>query len=388
MHHTLSQVFRALLIFANILTIALYINIWFYSPNNKQLDFISFFTAGSLPYAKLYDVTEQRRVQIGILGKPFPVPSGVLPFVNPPFIVPLVKACVTSDFDSSYLRWRAVLAFVSILNGWLIFLILRSRGWGITNSVIAAVTAMLFLPVYLSLVKGQLSAILVFGVLACAWSLERARDALAGIVLSLALIKPHIALILAASLVFTYTRAFLWFLIAALALALLSLSLVGLNGARELLNLNQAMALADDYGVRPEAMFNLLGLLLRFGTALNVARAVAWCAYIIAIALSCVAGWRFKDHFQALSIAALLAIFAAPHLHFHDLYLLLLPMTCAADTLTKRGVAATVAMLAFVPLSFIPLLVIAPNFMPYALTGIIAFVLARSIGQSTSSRDD
>lgn len=77
------------------------------------------------------------------------------------------------------------------------------------------------------------------------------------------------------------------------------------------------------------AMFNLIGMLLRIfpSARVELIREVRWIGYAIGILLTTVTWYKYRLGLSAkLSVAIILALFFAPHLHYHDLTLLIIPL--------------------------------------------------------------
>lgn len=87
-------------------------------------------------------------------------------------------------------------------------------------------------------------------------------------------------------------------------------------------------------------MFDLVELLLRVmpGLKLDLVHAIGWGFYV-AILLGLCALWRWSKitRYWNLSLAVTLSLFAAPHLHYHDLALLAVPMVGLGMVWVKSG---------------------------------------------------
>jgi hypothetical protein len=291
-------------------------------------DYIAIYTAGTLPLNQLYDVDAERAVQTAVIGSPYPTPGGLLPFNHPPFYVPVLYLITGDDYRASYVRWVALLLSLLCACGLIIYLLLVGQGWGKVGAALTAFAAALFYPAFLSILKGQDTMFLLLGALAWMWALMAGRDRLAGVALSLAMLKPHMALVLGLPMLFARRRAFVWFCAASAVLALYSLLLVGLGGALDLLHLIRLSAAGDGYGMNEDQMFNLVGLLRRFGLGAGPAHQFGWLFFLLCLFLLCVVWHRDRENLGArhFGLAAVTSVAASPHLHAHDLGLLLLPL--------------------------------------------------------------
>jgi hypothetical protein len=105
--------------------------------------------------------------------------------------------------------------------------------------------------------------------------------------------------------------------------------LLGLEGTRQFIDLLFLTAGGDWYGTHQSAMMNLLGLLLRILPFVdeNFIRFIAWIGYAFGIGLAGML-WRRAGEFdeRPLSLSIIVALFFVPHLHYHDLTLLILPL--------------------------------------------------------------
>lgn len=163
-------------------------------------DWPSFYIAGRLATedpARLYDREAAATRQLSLLG-----PGGyslegqgpILPVVMPPWMALTVAPFTAAGLTLGGRLW--VLAEVLALAAGL----LLASGWSARR---AALAAMAGVPAALMVVNAQVDGLLVLGV-GAAWRLERTgRPALGGLALSLALMKPHLALGLAAGLLAT-----------------------------------------------------------------------------------------------------------------------------------------------------------------------------------------
>ena len=345
---SLSQPIRHLLLLfvicADFFAIGLYLSIGLGPEEDyTERDFMAFYAASRLPYNETYEADKQRELQERIKQKPFEV------FVNPPFIVPIFKAVMDDHYIRSYKRWVGLLAVLSLICGVLIYLIFRHSDWERFGAGLAASTAMLALPIYISVVRGQLTIIMLLGSLLSILFLQRNRDALAGIGASLCFVKPHTALILAMSLT-RRSRTIKYLLLTLLLLGVLSVAIVGLKGISDLVHLSAFISDYNAGGASQSQMFNLLGLLLRLGVPFGWAKSVAWLAFGLAITVGAISSIRARDPLMAAGVCTLLAVPFSPHLHIHDIGLLVIPGCALANNLKQKGFSLGVSLLPLLPL--------------------------------------
>jgi len=111
-----------------------------------------------------------------------------------------------------------------------------------------------------------------------------------------------------------------------------------------------------------------MGLLARLGMSRTVVAMVGWLAFGLIVVL--VSVYRTTSSETWIGVVLLLAVFFAPNLHFHDLALLLLPMTLIA-----RRVRGQLAPLIFFPLSPLLILAVGLTVASYSIQVIAAVVL-------------
>jgi hypothetical protein len=272
-----------------------------------------YYAAGSVPISKLYDIQAERERQTEVLGAPFPVDGGAMPFNHAPFLVPLLHLLIDGDFVSSYFRWTTLLWFIALVCTIVVY---RMSGDLALTFAVGS-----FYPFFAAVMLGHDTVFVLLGVLLCAYLLRERRDVLAGIALSLATLKPHFAIFLAIPLI-ARPKAFFGFCTASAVLALYSVLLVGAQGVSDFLTLLRINAGGEVFGVHPLAMFNLLGLMERTGVSPGVARPVSWVIFFLAAALMLVF-WKRNPLIPPMALTVLLAVITSPHLHKHDLTLLI-----------------------------------------------------------------
>jgi len=188
--------------------------------DRHKADFSALFAAATL-YKQdrpVYDLSAQCEIESNVGA------TLCLPFTHPPILLRLMALVVTDDYDQSYWRWVGILALVVLLCAIPLY--------RITNDPTKCLSLIAFFPIYLSMLQGQDSAFILLAILTWAALLLTRRDALAGLALSLAAIKPHVALALGIPLLFCRPRAFSCFVLGCALLALYSLVLVGPDGMK------------------------------------------------------------------------------------------------------------------------------------------------------------
>ena len=308
---------RSLLICsASAALLALYLIVWLTFARSdvaKRSDFIIYYSAGTVPLSKLYNIDAQREVQARVVGSPFPVKGGVLPFNHTPVFVPLLHLLVNDDYTASYFRWTALLWLAAFACAFMVF--------RMTGDVALAFAAGSFYPLFTYVQQAHDTVFLLLGVLIGAHLLSLRKDLLAGIALSLSTLKPHFAIFLAIPLI-VRPKAFLGFCAASTLLAIYCVLLVGTRGVSDFITVLRISAGGEMFGVRPLIMANLLGVMERAGVSPDVARPVAWVVFLVTAVLV-LAVWKRNPSNAPLPLTVLLAVFTSPHLYGHDLALLI-----------------------------------------------------------------
>ena len=300
-------------------------------PKILASDFLAYYStariwqSGSNPYSLNQQCLEQATIR--------PADLPCLPLARPPILLPLVSAISSDDLVSSYWHWLTLLALISIASLAPLYLLSRN--------LMLSVESLLFLPLLTAPMLGQDEPFILFGVLMWIYLLLSRKDLASGLALSLSVIKPHIAMLLAIPLLFSRRRAFLGFCLGALVLTVLSFALVGLSGFRGLIDIAQVMSKGEGFGIYQSKMPNAAGLLVRAG--LNP----MWSWTIFGFGLVTISLlWRLRGISQStISIAVIITLFVAPHTHFHDLSLLLIPLLFFAVSYASALAVASLSLL-------------------------------------------
>ena len=346
-------------------------------------DFIAFYSAGKVAQehgaAKVYDPELQQQIQEQEVG--FPLVQGqVLLYNHLPFLVPILQTMVSTSYVSSFYRWVILLIALYLAGVFVLSRLLRAAGIDGVSTLLTAAGALLFLPVFFSLMNGQDTAFLFLGAAIWMYGLISGKEYLAGLGLSLTTVRPHVALILALPMLFRSIKVFGGFLLGSGILAVLSIWIVGANGIRDYINILVVSAGGEWYGMKEYAMYNLIGLLTRImpGLGPDAIRTLGWIVYGATIIVLCVLWFKSKDLTgKLIGLSATLALFVVPHLHFHDLALLLIPVYELIRT-SEQQVNLKTSIAIAMPIA-ISLLLLFSNISPalqYTVPYLIMFVLA------------
>lgn len=336
---TLMSPSRLLRIFVIASTIALflsYLGIWIRLINDPVertgADFIHFYSAGRIAQihgsGDVYNLSLQHDIEEEQVGFPL-AEEQVLPYNHLPFLIPILKMTMSADYVSSFYRWVTIMITIYALGLTLLGQLLEQAGIARQGAFMAGIGGLLFLPVFFSVMNGQDTALLFLGAAIWAYGLMSGRPLLAGIGLSLTTIRPHIALLLSLPMLFHQRKIFFGFVLGSGILAALSFSILGIQGTQEFIDILLLSAGGTWYGMKQDAMFNLIGLLMRTVPRLggDNLRLFGWVVYGLTIIGLC-AFWARHQVLRAgqIGLTVTLALFVAPHLHFHDLALLLIPL--------------------------------------------------------------
>jgi len=328
---------RRIFIIAGIVSLFVsYFGIWIRFINDPVertgADFIHFYSAGRIAQsegaAQVYGLLLQQKIQERLVGFPL-APGQVLPYNHLPFLIPILQTIVSTDYVNSFYRWVFIMIVLFITGIVTLGRILAESGIDRKSTLLASISSFLFLPLFFSLMNGQDTAFLFLGAAIWMYGLVSGREMLAGLGLSLTTVRPHLALILALPMLFRYRKVFLGFVLGSGALALISFLIIGMEGTGEFINVILISAGGEWYGMKQYAMYNLIGILMRTLPWLGAEtiRTIGWIVYGATIIALCVFWARSKDlQVGQIGLTVILALFSVPHLHFHDLTLLLIPI--------------------------------------------------------------
>lgn len=305
-------------------------------------DFLAFYSAGRVAaehgLSRVYNLDLEAAAQAETAGVP-PGLQQVLPPNHPPFLFPFLALLARLPYRAAYFGYALLLYALAASGLPALSCALRQLGWLPLQVWAAGAGLLLFEPFFMSVLKGQDTALLLLGGLLWLAGFLRGDDRLSGLGLSLTLIRPQITLALALPFLFRRRRVFGWFLLGVAVLGLYSFLQVGWNGALDYLHILTLSAGGEGYGMGEAAMFDAIGLLRRLAPGLDpeTVRTAGWGLYAAALVGLC-ALWGFAKEIKPwhLALAVTLTLFAVPHLHYHDLALLAVPLAGAAAAGVRR----------------------------------------------------
>jgi len=196
-------------------------------------DFTIFYTAGRILQLgernRLYDIDLQRQIQQQITPASIVKRGTILPYNHPAFEALLFVPLAPFGYTAAYLLWLAInlSVLVSIpyfLSGFLPIL-------NTVPKILWYLAMLAFFPIFLALLQGQDSILLLFLYTIAYVQMRRGRDALAGGILGLGLFKFHLVLPFVASLIFSARkRVLLGFLTVMAVVAAITVWVAGESG--------------------------------------------------------------------------------------------------------------------------------------------------------------
>ena len=352
--------FRRVFVIAGLMTLVIvYAILWLQMISSQAertgADFIVFFTAGRIAQidgaSHVYEPLLQQAIQQAEVGFQL-VPGQVLLYNHIPYLIPILKVLISGNYVASFYRWALLLLAFCFAGVVLLVGVLRQTGWRQAEVWLAAAGMLTFFPLFVSLLNGQDTAFTFFGLCLYLVGLFTGRDWLAGIGLALTTVRPQVTVLLAVPFLFRRQKVFGWFCVAGAVLGVLSLATLGVDVVRGFLNLLLVSAGGEWYGLKEPLMVNLVGFLWRVapGLGANSIHWTGWLVYGVTLVGLCIVWARNRVITEKqIGLSVVLTLFVVPHLHYHDLTLLLVALVAALVYLVRgRFLASSKA--ALVPL--------------------------------------
>ncbi|MEA2635454.1 MAG: hypothetical protein QOH92_2221 [Chloroflexota bacterium] len=279
---------------------------WSYTLHYKlpQPDFFVYYLAAQLGrahgWAAIYDPALFLPPVTNAIGKP-------LPYLNPPELAWLVTPLSYLPYTLAGWIWTGLLAAAF---GFTWYLVAPGRGLA---RLIHGVGAAALLPVFVGVLFGQVSLVIVAAVAMSWWLLSRGRPLLAGLALSALILKPQIAFLVPVALLLSgYWRVVLAWLAVSMPLAIITLLAVGTGVFHHISQSLHAVS-----GVPGPIQSSLLRQ-LPFPLAIM--------GIVLMLAVSGVILWRARGSGPSLPIAIGLisSVLVSPYVNFYDLSALVL----------------------------------------------------------------
>ena len=308
------------------------------------VDYLAHYSAGYIiryvSPERLYDLDLQRHIQETIASSDRV--AHYYYYNHPPLLAGILGWVTTKDYYASYFRWGLILIiFYSTSLGLLVYLMRRFQ-WQTEELWILGISGLLFTPAFIACLKGQDSTFLLLGVSLWTFGLLTARDRVAGLGLALSAIRPQVALVLALPFLFKRRRVWWWFLAWGLILLAYCYLLVGVQGLEGFLQVlllsGQGTGIIE---VDIDKMITLMGAILRLFPDIDprLFQIIGYGGYGLSILFLCLLWARSRAiELQHIGLAILFSMAFSPHMHNHDLSLLLIPALAAATTLAINRV--------------------------------------------------
>jgi len=280
--------------------------LWSYTLHYKlaQPDFYVYYLAARLGraygWAAIYDPAVFLPPVTAAVGKP-------LPYLNPPELAWLVTPLSFLPYPLAAWIWTGLLAVAFVLVWYLV-----APGRSIVR-LVHGLGAAVLLPVFVDVLFGQVSLLVVAAVAVSWWLLSRGRPWLAGVVLSAIILKPQIAFLVPLALLLAgYGRVFVAWLAVSVPLAAVTLLATGTEVFHEMSRSLHAVS-----GVPGPIQSSLLRQLPLPVAAVGIALVLGVCVLIL---------WRGRGSgpSRPIAVGLIASVLVSPYINFYDLSALVL----------------------------------------------------------------
>jgi hypothetical protein len=307
-----------------------------YSSTPSELveaDFRAFYAAGSISnqygMENVYNLDLEQKFQEAVTGDAISR-KDLLSYNHPPILLPILALFSRLQYQAAYSLYCLFLFTLTGISLISINKILRIKNWSTPAIRFTLIASLMFEPLFISVLKGQDSALLLLGLVIWFTGFIKDDDRQAGLGLALTIIRPQISLFLAIPFLFRRRKGFGWYFLGAGLLVIYSYLLVGKQGFLDYLALLKLSSVGQDYGLNLSAMFNLTGIIVRFfpGTETSALLGyLKWGFFGLAL-LGMIIIWIKSTEIRLPQIVLLVisSLFFSPHMHYHDLAALLIPL--------------------------------------------------------------
>ena len=280
--------------------------LWSYTLHYKlaQPDFYVYYLAARLGraygWAAIYDPAVFLPPVTAAVGKP-------LPYLNPPELAWLVTPLSFLPYPLAAWIWTGLLAVAFVLVWYLV-----APGRSIVR-LVHGLGAAVLLPVFVGVLFGQVSLLVVAAVAVSWWVLSRGRPWLAGVVLSAIILKPQIAFLVPLALLLAgYGRVFVAWLAVSVPLAAVTLLATGTEVFHEM-----SRSLHTVSGVPGPIQSSLLRQLPLPVAAVGIALVLGVCVLSL---------WRGRGcgPSRPIAVGLIASVLVSPYINFYDLSALVL----------------------------------------------------------------
>jgi hypothetical protein len=343
------------------------------------VDYLAHYSAGYIfryvSPERLYDLDLQLHIQESIASS-YRV-TRYYYYNHPPILAGILGWVTTKNYNASYFRWVLVLIVFHLASLSILSYLMRRFQWKTEELRILGISGLLFGPVFIACLKGQDSTFLLLGVSLWIFGLLTDRDRVAGLGLALAVIRPQIALVLALPFLFKRRKVWWWFVAWGLILLAYSYLMVGAKGLEGFFQV--LLFSGQGTGIDVDKMVTLMGAILRLFSDINprLFHIIGYGGYGLSILFLCFLWARSRAlEFKHIGLAILLSMVFSPHMHEHDLSLLLIPALGAATTLAMNQVFSR-KYAALLPLGVS--LILTVNVISYIKTVVYLIMLALAL---------
>jgi hypothetical protein len=321
-------------------------------------DFSIFYTGSKIVLSglssHLYDLSVQAHYQTA------PYQSQPLPFDHPAYELLLFLPFAALSFSGAYWSWTAINLAMVFLAALLLSPHLPKFPRPVALWVFAA--AMASFPLIWAVCQGQDSILLLLLFVLVYLNLKAGRDPIAGFVLAVGLFKFTLVVPFLVPFLLRGRWRFLAGFLAGSALAVgTSISITGISGSHQYIQLLSLLTAHPSVGyINLFFMPNVRGFLLTLVVGHGVHRQdFEIFSGVVAVLLLIVPFLTFcgREQFERFELwfglNLTIAVLVSPHLYWHDLTLLLLPIFLAANARLKSGIRVDFTLAAAVTWAFL-----------------------------------
>lgn len=306
-------------------------------------DFLAYYSGGYIIQYKtateLYNLELQQETQEVILHTANLKTPRFYPYNHPPIYVGLLGLVTTNNYNASYFRWIFILFFFHLMATGFLLKLMYGIKWRKTELLLLGGTILFFYPIHLSYTRGQDTTILLFGVILWVYGLLLKQDKITTLGLALSLVRPQIGLALILPTLFNDMNRLRWLIIWGIILFFLNYPFIRMKGIVDYIQVLRFSG--RGYGFDVDRMATLMGAILRAYPDIDIKlfHGIGYGAYIATLIFLSILWKKTKlIGFTHISFAILLNLFVSPHLHNHDLSLLLIPAIGVAVVLSKENI--------------------------------------------------
>lgn len=336
----------------------------------KQTDFVPSYSSAHLVLAghgaRVYDFPTLAGYERHLVH-PLKLRDGIMPFLYPPFVAMALAPLAALPLTAAFILWTVINIALFLVT---LAALARYAGFRGDSAVLFWALSLSFLPAFVAVTQGQTSMLLLAAFTAAILAMMRGHPVLAGLALSVGLVKPpYVVPFLLVLLVRRQWPALAAFVGFAAILVLVPTVLLGWGADTGYVDtMVKAAAWRNQLGFAPEFNHSFEG----FARLILGAPVSTVLTYGLDVAVLAVLGWyayRSRELLPALALAAMVALLVSPHVLVHDLSFLLIPAALAVLWPSRRtfvlplilslGYVVTLVNLRFVSATHVQVSVIA-----------------------------